>query len=155
MFSSLSSATLILILISSSLIPTCYAAKIYHWVDNKGQSHFSENAPRGAQSGALNIRETVTSSADRTAKTEKSKTTTQSTTQSTTIRDDDKERLTAKHSPADKAKYCQQSQGLLQQMNGNTQRRFEQPDGSFRRLEQAEISTYKAEAKTGIKNYCQ
>jgi hypothetical protein len=150
MFSSLSSATLILILISSSLIPTCYAAKIYHWVDNKGQPHFSENAPRGAQSDAMNIRATVTSSADRTTTTDKLK----NTTRSTTIRDDEKERLTAKNSPSDKAKYCQQSQGLLQQMNGNTQRRFEQPDGSFRRLEQAEISTYKAEAQAGIKNYC-
>jgi hypothetical protein len=150
MFSSLSSATLILILISSSLIPTCYAAKIYHWVDNKGQPHFSENAPRDVQSDALNIRATGTSSADKTATTDKSKT----TTQSTTIRDDEKERLTTKHSPADKAKYCLQSQGLLQQMNGNTQRRFEQPDGSFRRLEQTEISTYKAEAQAGIKNYC-
>jgi hypothetical protein len=150
MFSSLSSATLILILISSSLMPACYAAKIYHWVDNKGQHHFSENAPRDVQSDALNISATVTSSADRTATTDKLKT----TIQSTPIRDDEKERLTAQHSPADKAKFCQQSQGLLQQMNGNTQRRFEQPDGSFRKLEQAEILTYKAEAQAGIKNYC-
>jgi hypothetical protein len=150
MFSSLSSATLILILISSSLIPTCYAAKIYHWVDNKGQPHFSENAPRDVQSDALNIRATVTSSANRTVTTDTSKT----TLKSASIRDDEEERLTAKHSPADKAKYCQQSQGLLQQMNGNTQRRFEQPDGGFRRLDQAEISTYKAKAQAGIKNYC-
>jgi hypothetical protein len=65
-----------------------------------------------------------------------------------------KESTSAEYSTEDKVKYCQRSRDLLQQMNGNTQRRFEQPDGSFRKLAKNEIEDYQSQGREGIKHYC-
>jgi hypothetical protein len=127
-----------------------YAAKIYHWVDDNGRSHYSENPPRDMQSKTLNVKAAGTGSAGSSASTK----TSSPAAKSKTTKTEEETSLTVDHSPEDKAKYCLQSQNLLQQMNGNTQRRFEQPDGSFRKLEQAEIADYQAQAREGIKNYC-
>jgi hypothetical protein len=136
--------------IFSALISTSHAAKIYHWVDENGRPHYSENPPREIQSEALNVQATGTGSAGSPA----ASTTSKPATKSSETKSEEAEGLTAEHSPEEKAKYCQQSQKLLQQMNANTQRRFEQADGSFRRLEQAEIADYKAQAQSGIERYC-
>ena len=151
MLSRLSTATLLLSLVFASLLSTVHAAKIYHWVDDKGQPHYSENPPRAMKSETLNVKAAGTGSAGSAATPSTSK----SATKPTTTKSDEEKSLTSEHSPADKAKYCQQSRDLMQQMNANTQRRFEQPDGSFRKLEQTEIVDYKAQAQAGIKNYCQ
>jgi hypothetical protein len=148
MFSRFSSTALILGLVFSALIPTCYAAKVYHWLDDKGQPHFSENAPRAIKSEIMNVKATGAGSAGT------SNTAAKSQPDAKTIKSDEKERVSAEQSPENKVKYCQQSRDLLQQMNGNTQRRFEQPDGSFKKLEQTEIADYQSQAREGIKNYC-
>jgi hypothetical protein len=150
MFSRFSSTALILGLVFSALIPTCYAAKIYHWVDDKGQPHYSENAPREIKSETMNVKATGTGSAGASDTAPKS----QPAAKPKAIKSNEKESASAEQSPEDKAKYCQQSRDLLQQMNGNTQRRFEQPDGSFQKLEQTEIADYQSQAREGIKNYC-
>jgi hypothetical protein len=150
MFSHLSMSTLILSLALSFLSLTASAAKIYHWVDDKGRSHYSETPPRDIASEALNIKAAGTGSAGSASTSSTSK----SATRSTVSKSDDEESLTAEHSPEDKAKYCEQSRVLLQRMNGNTQGRFEQPDGSYRKLEQAEIADYRAQAQSGIASYC-
>jgi hypothetical protein len=151
MLSRLSTATLLLSLAFASLLSTAHAAKIYHWVDDKGQPHYSENPPREMKSETLNVKAAGTGSAGSAATPSKS----QSAAKTAAMTKVDEEKsLTSEHSPEDKAKYCQQSHDLLQQMNGNTQRRFEQPDGSFRKLEQSEIADYQSQARDGIKNYC-
>ena len=149
MFSHLSMGTLIQTLALSFLFSTANAAEVYHWVDDKGRSHYSENPPRDISSEALTIKAAGTGSAGNSAIASTSKTATKSTTKSV-----EEESLTAEYSPEDKAKYCQQSRVLLQRMNGNTQGRFEQADGSYRKLEQAEIADYRAQAQAGIDNYC-
>lgn len=143
-------ASLMLSLMLSALTSTSHAAKIYHWLDENGQPHYSENPPRKIHAKTLNVHATGTGSANSTTALSTSK----PTTKSTENKSEETEALTAEHNPEDKAKYCQQSQTLLQQMNANTQRRFEQPDGSFRKLEQAEIADYKAQAQSGIERYC-
>ena len=149
MFSCFSIATLMLSLVFTFLLPTAHAAKIYHWVDDDGRPHYSENPPREIQSEALNVNATSKGSAGSSATSSASK----SATKPAKTNNEDKS-LTAEHSPEKKAEYCQQSRALLQQMAGNTQRRFEQPDGSYRKLEQAEIADYRAQAQTGIDSYC-
>lgn len=143
------STTIFLGLMAGIMMSSSHAAKIYHWVDESGQPHYSENPPRAIQSEALNVNATSKGSAGSSA----TSSTSEVATKSTETKDEDTS-LTAEHSPEDKAKYCQQSRDLLVQMNGNTQRRFEQPDGSYRKLEQAEIADYRAQAQTGIDNYC-
>lgn len=149
MFARLCQTSIILSIVFSALLATSHATKIYHWVDEDGRSHYSETPPRETQAETLNIRAAGRGSAasassssapiEKKAKVEKSV---------------EEESLTAEHSPEDKAKYCQQSQTLLQQMNGNTQRRFKQEDGSYRKLDQAEIADNKAKAQAGIASYC-
>ena len=135
-----------------SLTPISHAAKIYHWVDEQGRSHFSENSPRNADAKKLNIKPAGTGSGVTSSESNSNSVNTQKKTQpSDSAEQSSKTQLSA----ADKAKYCQQSQTLLQQMNGNVQRRFEQPDGSYRKLTESEVSEYKAQAQEGIKNYCQ
>lgn len=152
MFSRFSAVTLMLSLTFSFLISTSHAAKIYHWIDEKGQPHYSENPPREVKSEALNVRATGTGSAGSAIGSRSTKAT---TTKPKTTDENNEESLKSEHSPEDKAKFCQQSRNLLQQMNGNTQRRFEQEDGSYRKLEQAEIADYKAQAQSGIERFCQ
>lgn len=150
MLSRFCTTALIFSLASGVMFSTSHAAKIYHWVDDQGRSHYSENLPHNIQAKKLNIKTTgVGSAGSSSSPTEKTP------EKSTSANSDEKKSLTAEHSPEDKAKYCQQSRELLQNMNGNTQRRFEQPDGSFRKLEAAEIADYKAQAQAGIKNFCQ
>lgn len=137
--------------IFTALVSTSHAAKIYHWVDDNGQPHYSEKPPREVSSETLNIRPagtgTASSSASSSAPTATKK-------KAEVDKSNEEEGLTAEHSPEDKAKYCQQSRALLQQMSGNTQRRFEQPDGSYRKLNEAEIADYRSQAQAGIDSYC-
>lgn len=155
MFSRVFSATLLILFAFASSLATSHAAKIYHWVDDKGQPHYSENPPREIQARELNVRATGTGSAGSAAGTSSSKAAKKSSATKAEKPSDETESLTSEHSAEDKAKYCQQSRELLQQMSANTQRRFEQPDGSYRKLDQAEIADYRAQAQAGIANYCQ
>lgn len=148
MFSRFLTSQLILTLVLGTLASYSNAAKIYHWVDEQGRSHYSENLPRDQQAKAMNIKAAGTGSAGSAASPTKSIEKPQSKAPART-------ELKAEVSPEDKAKYCQQSRELLQQMNGNVQRRFEQPDGSYRKLTESEIAGYKAQAQEGISNYCQ
>lgn len=131
-------------------VSTSQAAKIYHWVDEKGQPHYSENPPREIQAQELNVRAAGNGSAASVT----SSTSAPAKKAATKPESSEEQGLTAEHSPEDKAKYCQQSQTLMQQMSTNTQRRFEQPDGSFRKLTEAEIADYRAKAQAGIDSYC-
>ena len=139
-----------LLLISTALLSFSHAsnaAKIYRWVDDNGQIDFSENPPRGqnvervkvkVQSGgaaATSSGTPVTASKPKEApKTEQS--------------------LTAEPSQEEKDKYCQQSRDLLQQMQGNPNRRFKQEDGSFQKLSEDQRADYLAQAKDGISRFC-
>jgi len=151
MFSRFASASLMVLLMIMSTLATSHAATIYHWVDDKGRPHYSENPPRDIKAEALNVRASGTGSAGRAATSSASSS---GKKVKNTIKEPAAESLTSEHSSEDKAKFCQQSRDLLQQMNTNTQRRFEQADGSFRKLDQAEIADYRAQAQTGIENYC-
>jgi len=150
MFSRLSTSTLLLSLVFSSLLSVSHAAQIYRWVDANGQPHYSENPPREIEAERLNIRATGSGSAGSATTSNTSK----SAAKPKPPKKEEKS-LTEEHSPEDKAKYCQQSRDLAQQMSANTQRRFEQPDGSFRKLEQSEIADYRTQAQSGIDRYCQ
>ena len=149
MFARLCQTSVILSIVFSALLSTSYAAKIYHWVDESGRSHYSETPPRDAQAETLNIR-----SAGRGSAASASSSSAPVKKKAEVEKPAKEEGLTAEHSPEDKAKYCQQSQDLLKQMTGNTQRRFKQDDGSYRKLNEAEITDYKAQAQAGIENYC-
>jgi len=151
MFSRLISIPFITILALSSLASISHAAKIYHWIDEQGRSHYSENLPRNKQAEPMNVKATGKgSSGTSSVSSEAKKKSKNSSEKKETMKE-----LKAEISPEDKAKYCQQSRELLQQMNGNVQRRFEQPDGSYRKLSPDEIADYKTQAQEGIKNYCQ
>lgn len=155
MFSRVFSATFVIVLVFASSLATSHAAKIYHWVDDKGQPHFSEKPPRERTSKELNVRASGKGSASNVvdpSSSKKAKTSSAISTEKTRV---ETKSLVSEHSAEDKAKYCQQSHKLLQQMKANTQRRFKQPDGSYRKLEQAEVEEYRAQAQTGIENYCQ
>lgn len=151
MFSHLSISTLMLSIALSFLFSTANAAKIYHWVDDKGRPHYSETPPRDISSEAFNIKAAGIGSAGSATASSTSK----PVTKSTKIKSDEEVTLVTEYSPEESAKYCQQSRALLQQMNGNTQGRVKQPDGSYRKLEQTEIEDYRAQALSGIDNYCQ
>lgn len=139
-------ASLVLSIVLSALLSTSHAAKIYRWVDESGLPHYSEKPPREAQSETLNIRPAGTGTAPSSSSSKTSNTKKEVKEETA----EKKESISAE----DKAKFCQQSRTLLERMNGNTQRRFEQPDGSYRKLEQAEIADYKAQANEGIASYC-
>lgn len=140
-------ASLILSITLSALLSTSHAAKIYRWVDDKGLPHYSEKPPRETQSETLNIQAAGTGSASTSSSSAPNKIK-KETVKTEAVKKEDK------ISAEDKAKFCQQSRTLLERMNGNTQRRFEQPDGSFRRLEETEVTDYKTQANEGIANYC-
>lgn len=154
MFSRITAITTLLVCLLGTSIPASHGAKIYHWVDDKGQAHYSESLPPEQQAEQLNIRPhgsaatKVTPSSSVNSNNDKAATSTEPKALSET------EGLIVEHSAADKAKYCQQSRTLLQQMNNNTQRRFKQEDGSYRKLEAAEISNYQAQAQSGIERFC-
>lgn len=137
-------ASLILSITLSALLSTSHAAKIYRWVDEKGLPHYSEKPPREAQSETLNVKAAGTGTASTYSSNQPSKVKAE-------VEEPIKEDSLSKE---DKDKYCQQSRTLLERMNGNTQGRFEQPDGSYRKLEQSEIADYKSQASEGITAYC-
>lgn len=149
MFARLCQTLLMLSFMFTALMSTSHATKIYHWVDEDGRSHYSEKPSREIQSETLNIRPTGTGTAPSSSSSKTSNVKKEIKAEAT-----EAESLTIEHSPEEKAQYCQQSRTLMQQMNGNTQRRFEQSDGSYRKLEQAEIADYKAQAQAGIESYC-
>lgn len=150
MFSRLLTSQLLLVLALGFSASNSSAAKIYHWVDEQGRSHYSENLPRDKLAETMNVKAAGVGSAGSGSATtsEKESAAPKKAEQALTT-------LKAEVSPEDKAKYCQQSRQLMQQMNGNVQRRFEQPDGSYRKLTEGEISEYKVQAQEGISNYCQ
>lgn len=152
MFYRLITLPFIMILALASLSSASYAAKVYHWVDDQGRSHFSENLPRDAPAKKLNIQPAGTGSNDIKSESSSSSNNTQKKPQTAGRA---QQELKTEVSSADKAKYCQQSRDLLQQMQGSVQRRFEQSDGSYRKLTESEISKYKVQAQEGISNYCQ
>jgi hypothetical protein len=135
--------------IFGALISNSFAAKIYHWVDEKGQAHYSETPPRNRVSEKLNVRPTGKGTAESSTSPNPSE------VQKETADKKPKEAIKGEHTPEEKAKYCQQSRDLIQNMNGNSQRRFEQPDGSYRKLTPAEIADYRSQAQAGIEAYCQ
>ncbi len=135
--------------IFGALISNSFAAKIYHWVDEKGQAHYSETPPRDITSKKLDVRPAGTGTAQSSASSNAS------TTQKEAAQKKPTEEMKGEHTPEEKAQYCQQSRDLMQNMNGNTQRRFEQPDGSYRKLTPAEIADYRSQAQAGIEAYCQ
>ena len=139
-------ASLVLSIALSTLLSTSHAAKVYHWVDERGVPHYSEKPPRESQSETLNIRSTGRGTASSSTSSETSNLNKEVKTES--------EEKTETISVADKAKYCQQARALLEQMNGNTQRRFKQPDGSFRKFDQTEITSNKTKANERIADYC-
>jgi hypothetical protein len=143
--------SLILSIVLSALLSTSHAAKIYRWVDENGLPHYSEKPPREVQSETLNIRPTGTGTASSSSSSKPNSVKKEAKVESP---EEKEEGLTAEHTPEDKAKYCQQSRDLLAQMNGNTNRRFEQSDGSYRKLEQTEIADYLSQANNGIASYC-
>lgn len=146
------STTILFFVILASFTTHSYAAKVYRWVDDKGNTHFSESIPRETKAETLNVTTAgkgSPSGADASAENKKS------SEEKKTVAEKPAAQLTPEVSKEDKNKYCQQSRDLLQQMNGNVQRRFEQPDGSYRKLTQEEISGYKTQAQTGMKDYCQ
>jgi len=151
MFSRFITSALMISLVFLASVTNSHGAKIYHWVDEKGQPHYSENPPREIKAKALNVRAAGTGSAGSAAYSSSS---TASTKAKSSVKEPEAESLTSEHSSEDKAKYCQQSRELLQQMSANTQRRFEQPDGSYRKLQESEIADYRAQAQAGIENYC-
>lgn len=141
-------ALLVASFIFSISISTSHAAKIYHWVDDNGQAHYSETPPRDITSNKMSIRPTGTG----TAQSKTSVISSESKKEST--KDTSSKEQKSQYTPEEKAQYCKQSQDLMQQMSGNMQRRFEQPDGSFRKLSESEIADYRSQAQAGIDNYC-
>lgn len=152
MFFRFASAFLTLCIIFAATLSSSHAAKIYRWVDENGMAHYSQNPPREHKSESVNIRAASkgTPSSSNIA-AEKAR---QERKEAKTEEEDKKEETTPKQSPEEMAKFCQQSRTLLQQMNGNTNRRFEQDDGSYRKLTQEEIAGYKSQAQEGIQSYC-
>ena len=149
MSSRFSSTAIFLGLMASIMMSPSQAAKIYHWVDENGRSHYSENLPHNTEAKALSIKATGKGSAG-SASTIK----TETKLQKPTTTENTEKTLVVEYSPEEQAKYCQQSRDLLANMNGSTQRRFKQEDGSYRKLEQSEIADYQSQANEGIKNYC-
>jgi hypothetical protein len=150
--SSFVSTTILFFVILASFTTNSYAAKVYRWVDDKGNTHFSESIPRETKAETLNVTTAgkgSLNSADASAEDKKN------SKEKKTVAEKTEPQLMPEVSKEDKNKYCQQSRDLLQQMNGNVQRRFEQPDGSYRKLTQEEILEYKTQAQTGMKDYCQ
>tara|TARA_B110001454_G_scaffold129852_1_gene121056 strand:- start:2274 stop:2741 length:468 start_codon:yes stop_codon:yes gene_type:complete len=153
MFARLYHALLVASFIFSISISTSHAAKIYHWVDDNGQAHYSETPPRDIVSKKLNIRPAGTGSKGSEGSSESSDEH-KATTKNKPEKEEQKEEAANDYSPEEKAQYCQQSNDLMQQMNGSTQRRFKQPDGSYRKLTESEIADYRSQAQAGIDNYC-
>lgn len=149
MSSRFSSTAIFLGLMASIMMSSSQAAKIYHWVDENGRSHYSENLPHNTEAKALTIKATGKGSAGSASITQAD-----TKAQKATTKENTEKTLVVEYSPAEQAKYCQQSRDLLQSMNGNTQRRFKQEDGSYRKFEQSEITDYQSQAQEGIKNYC-
>lgn len=146
------STAVLFFVILASFTTNSYAAKVYRWVDDNGNTHFSESIPRDTESEALNVRTAGTGSPSSASTSTENK---KNSKDKNTAAEKPATQLKPEVSPEDKNKFCQQSRELLQQMNGNVQRRFEQPDGSYRKLTQDEMSNYKAQAQAGIENYCQ
>lgn len=154
MFFRFASAFLTLCIIFAASISTSHAAKIYRWVDENGMPHYSQNPPRELQSEKINVKASGVGTAS-TSNVNAIKAREEAKAKKDEPKEEKEEGLTAEHSPEDKAKYCQQSQTLLKQMNENTNRRFKQDDGSYRKLTQEEIANYRSQAQEGISNYCQ
>ena len=63
MSSRFSSTAIFLGLMASIMMSPSQAAKIYHWVDENGRSHYSENLPHNTEAKALSIKATGKGSA--------------------------------------------------------------------------------------------
>lgn len=151
------SKTFVFLLLSISITISSYAATVYRWVDSKGQSHFSSTPPKNTQTERLEIQKTgaqapaLLKSSEHITGTDHNK-----KAQKDGIENEAEVRhKKSKYTKEESAKYCQQSRELSTRMNGNLQRRVEQPDGSFRKLNESEIKKYKTQAKEGINRYCQ
>ena len=132
---------------------TANAGKIYRWTDEQGRVHFSETPSREHDAETVKVKVIPSSGGSglSTSATQQATSTTTASTPDTA----ETEALVTDYSEAEKAEFCTRSNNLLSQMQGNPNRRFQQDDGSYRRLTQEEISDYVAQANDGISRFCQ
>lgn len=129
------------------------AEKVYRWVDENGQTHFSSQAPRTLDDDVYHFR------VDKAASSSQNKTTTTpSATEKKTAAaatSAESEEQSSGIDP-DKAKeYCRQAKESRQKLSENFNRRYLQDDGSARPLTDKERASMIKQAEAAIASYCQ
>ena len=140
---------LTLLWVVSVMISVNVQAQVYRWVDEQGQVNFSNHPPEHGDSEQIQVRSQPKLSNAETpmASSPKDQTNDAETPKQVTIQED---RIT----PQQRAEYCRTAQANKARLSENFNRRVVAPDGSVRRLEDAERAKLLQQIQSNIDEYC-
>lgn len=129
---------------------SAFAEKVYRWVDENGQTHFSSLPPEGNNKKAKEYRLKVSPAS---AEVEGYKINSRSQ-ENTEKKDDEVIATKASVSKEEADAACKQAKEYKATLATNYSRRFKQDDGSFRPLTDEERSAEMKKANDLISQYC-
>lgn len=131
-----------------------YGAKVYKWTDENGQVHFSQTPPREETSEGVRVHNSRPSAGTPSnpyrIPVNKPSDAEKETEEDTAAASEDEG-----YSAEEKTELCQRSRTLLSTMQGNPNRRYQQEDGSYRKISEEERADYVSQAQDGIQRFCQ
>lgn len=143
-------------LTSLSLVIFClagstHAEKVYRWVDENGQTHFSSQAPRTLDQDLYKVRVSKAAK-DSGVKTKSAADKKEKVPQAADDKQTELEKsgIDAKQA----AVFCQQAKKARQKLSENFNRRYTQEDGSARPLTDKERANMIKQADAAIAGYC-
>ncbi|MBE0482654.1 MAG: DUF4124 domain-containing protein [Bacterioplanes sp.] len=132
-----------------SMAAITHAQTVYRWVDEHGQTHFSEHPRPGMNDESITLKVTPARPATQGDHHE------QGNTQSVTTRTPPQEpEKTVALSPAQAQQLCRDARQALTLLSERFNRRFVQPDGSVRPLTDEERAAQTRTANDAIARYC-
>ncbi|MFL0806145.1 MAG: DUF4124 domain-containing protein [Oceanobacter sp.] len=141
---------IILTVLASSYSSATLAAKVYRWVDDKGQVHFGSQPPPEQRDQAeqyqIQVAQPTTPPApENNGAASKDK-----------DNDGEGETVTLNPSVSDEQaqEYCQQARKFMTALQGSYSTRFKQADGSFRPLSKEERSSKEKQAMGMMEKFC-
>lgn len=132
------------------LAGSAHAEKVYRWVDENGQTHFSAQAPRTLDQDIYKVR--VSKAAENSAVSAPASIVTETKKQAEQEQQGEAENSAI--DPKQAKVFCQQAKEARQKLSENFNRRYTQPDGSARPLTDKERASMIKQADAAIAGYC-
>jgi len=137
-----------------SLFASATFAEIYKWVDENGQTHYTQQAPRDVPATVITP-PTSPAISPNAAQQEVDDLIKQQESEEKMSLEQQKQQQIAAENKAEQEKNCKIAQQQLQQYQNNPNRRIMDADGNVTRLAEEERQQKIQESKENVTKYCQ